>query len=233
MTRSPAAWRSPGPPRRRSGATTSSEPVRLRMGADEEPGRRAPVEAEEWRGRRHGAGCPRQVEAHRAVHADHGPLPAVRPGLREDLAALPGESGPVRGRVRPGLVQADAPGHGAARALPRPGGAGRRAHLAGPDPRGQSQADRREGHRRAQGQDPGVGPFGLAAGVDRLGVGVDLPGLRQARRCERRAHSPRAAEGLGRQPAGPAGEGAQDARGHPERVQQARSPAARRSRSPT
>ena len=32
------------------------EPVRLRMGADEEPGRCAPVEAEGRRGRRHGAG---------------------------------------------------------------------------------------------------------------------------------------------------------------------------------
>ena len=45
-------------------------------------------------------------------------------------------------------------------------------------------------------------------GLDRLGVGVDLPRLRQARRRERRAHPPRAAEGLGGQPARPAGEGA-------------------------
>jgi hypothetical protein len=44
--------------------------------------------------------------------------------------------------------------------------------------------------------------------------------LRQARRCERRAHSPRAAERVGSQPACPTGEGAQDAGGHPERVQQ-------------
>src|SRR4029077_18641404 len=52
------------------------------------------------------------------------------------------------------------------------------------------------------------------------GVGVELPGLEHARRADRGAHSPRAAEGLGGQPAGPAGEGAQDAGGHPERVQQ-------------
>ena len=64
------------------------EPVRLRMGTDEEPGRCASVAAEGWRRRRHGAGCPRPVEASRAGHADHGPLPAVRPGLRKDLAAL-------------------------------------------------------------------------------------------------------------------------------------------------
>ena len=94
------------------------EPVRLRVGADEEPGRCAPVDAEGRRGRRHGAACPRPVEAHRARHADHGPLAALRPGLREDLAALHGESGPVRGRLRPRLVQADAPRHGSrARAI--------------------------------------------------------------------------------------------------------------------
>ena len=39
------------------------EPVQLRMGADQEPGRRASVDAEEWRRRRHGAGRARPVEA--------------------------------------------------------------------------------------------------------------------------------------------------------------------------
>ena len=57
-------------------------------------------------------------------------------------------------------------------------------------------------------------------GFDRLGVGVHLPRLRQARRCQRCPHSSGAAEGLGSQPAGPTGEGAQDAGGHPGRVQQ-------------
>ena len=61
-------------------------------------------------------------------------------------------------------------------------------------------------------QDPRVGAVRLAAGVDGVGVGVDVPRLRQARRRERRAHPPRAAEGLGGQPAGAAGEGAGDAR---------------------
>ena len=70
-------------------------------------------------------------------------------------------------------------------------------------------------------------------GFHRLGVGVHVPWLRQARRRERRPHSSGAAEGLGSQPAGPTGEGAQDAGGHPERVQQHGSPAARRSRWPT
>ena len=47
--------------------------------------------------------------------ADDRPLAAVRPGLRADLAALPRAPGRVRGRVRPGLVQADPPRHGADR----------------------------------------------------------------------------------------------------------------------
>ena len=58
-----------------------------------------------------------------------------------------------------------------------------------------------QGHRRAQGQDPRLRAVGLRTGLDRLGVGVDLPRLRQARWRQRRAHSPRAAEGLGSQPA--------------------------------
>ena len=64
------------------------EPVRLRMGTDQEPGRRASVDTEEWRWRRYGAGCARSVEASRPIHADHGPRLAVRPGLRKDFAAL-------------------------------------------------------------------------------------------------------------------------------------------------
>ena len=42
------------------------------------------------------------------------------------------------------------------------------------------------------------------AGLDRLGLGLDLPRLGQARRRQRRAHPARAAEGLGGQPAGAA-----------------------------
>ena len=75
------------------------------------------------------------------------------------------------------------------------------------------------GHRVAQEEGAGVGPHGGPARLDRLGLGLDLPRLRQARRRQRRAHPPRAAEGLGRQPAGAAGAGAEDARGHPRRVQ--------------
>ena len=73
-----------------------------------------------------------------------------------------------------------------------------------PIPAGDSSADRRAGHRRAEGEDPRVRSDGVAARLDRLGVGVDVPRLRQARRRQRRAHPSRAAEGLGGQPAGPA-----------------------------
>ena len=59
----------------------------------------------------------------------------------------------------------------------------------------------------------GLTRFG--AGLDRLGLGVDVPRLRQAWRRQRRAHSPRAAEGLGSQPADATGQGAGQARRHP------------------
>ncbi len=65
------------------------QPVRLRVGADQEPGRRAPVA-----GRRtaRGAGTvPGRRRRRRAAadDADHRPRAALRPGLRADLPALP------------------------------------------------------------------------------------------------------------------------------------------------
>ncbi len=45
-------------------------PLRLRLGADQEPRRRAPVEAEGGRGRGHGARRPRRDEADRSVDVD-------------------------------------------------------------------------------------------------------------------------------------------------------------------
>ena len=86
---------------------------------------------------------------------------------------------------------------------------------------------------RSEGQDPRLGPVDPGAGRDRLGLGLDLPRLRQARRGQRRAHPPGAAEGLGVEPAGPAREGAGRAGGHPAGVQRRRRRAGRRCRSPT
>ena len=75
------------------------------------------------------------------------------------------------------------------------------------------------GHRRPEGENPRLRPRRLRARLDGLGVGVDVPRRRQARRSQRRAHSPCAAKGLGGQPAGPAREGAAEARSDPEGVQ--------------
>ena len=52
--------------------------------------------------------------------------------------ALLREPGPVRRRLRPGVVQADPPRHGPALALSRPGGAGRGTDLARPGARSRS-----------------------------------------------------------------------------------------------
>ncbi len=55
------------------------EPLRLRMGAHQEPGRRPPVAAEERRRRRHRPARARSVEADRPGHAHHRPRPPLRP----------------------------------------------------------------------------------------------------------------------------------------------------------
>ena len=105
-------------------------------------------------------------------------------------------------------------------ALPRPAGAEGDADLAGPDPaRSNHPLIDEKDVDRAEGEDPVVGSDDVAACVDRLGIGIDFPWLRQARRRERRAHPSRAAEGLGGQPAGPAQDGSAEARSDPEGVQ--------------
>ena len=92
---------------------------------------------------RHRARRPRPVDDPRPDVPDDGPRAAGRPGLRADLAALPGEPGPAGGRLRPGLVQADAPRHGPDPALPRTAGPPGGAALAGPGPRRRPRAGRR------------------------------------------------------------------------------------------
>jgi catalase-peroxidase len=99
------------------------ERVRLRMGTDQEPGGRPPVDPEKRCRCRDHSGRARPVQTAQSNHADHGPGAALRPDLRTDFPALPGESRPIGRRVRPRLVQADPPRHGAAVALPRPGNA--------------------------------------------------------------------------------------------------------------
>jgi catalase-peroxidase len=62
------------------------EPVQLRMGTDQEPGRRPPVGGQ---GRRRGDPARPWWRTAASDHADHRPVAALRPGLREDLAPLP------------------------------------------------------------------------------------------------------------------------------------------------
>ncbi len=193
--------------------------VQVRVGTDQEPRRRATV-ARQGRGAgRHDPRRARSVEEARADDDDGRHVAALRPGLREDLAPLPGPPGRICRRLRPRLVQADAPRHGAQEPVPRPRSAGRRPDLAGPGARRRPPADRRGRRRRAEGARARLGPVGERAGVHRLGLGLDLPRQRQARRRQRCAHPPGAAEGLGRQPAGATGQGAGGAGRHPGQLQ--------------
>ena len=73
---------------------------------------------------------------------------------------------------------------------------------------------------RAQGQNPCLGAVDPGTRLDRLGLGLYLPRLRQARWCERGAHSSCAAKRLGSQPAGPTEDCAADPGGNPKEVQQ-------------
>ena len=111
------------------------EPLQVRVGADREPGGRQAVAAEEPGGRGHRARRARPEQAARADDAHDRPVDAHGSGVRQDLQALPRQPGPARRRLRPRLVQAAAPRHGPARALPRPVGA-RAAAVAGPGAEG-------------------------------------------------------------------------------------------------
>ena len=168
----------------------------------------SPAGANQWRPKG-GAGGDMVPEAFgdgqaRAADADVGPGAARRPDLRADRPPFRRRPGGVRRRVRPRVVQAGPPRHGTARALPRPRGPVRGADLAGPGAGRRPRACRRRRHRRAQAGDPRLRPVGATARVDRVGVGLDLPRQRQARRRQRRAGPPRAAERLGGQQPRPA-----------------------------
>ena len=122
--------------------------------------------------------------------------------VRENFEALLRESGSVRRRICPGVVQADAPRYGPPVALSWPARSQGAAAVAGPHSRSGSPIDRRAGHCRPEGQDPRIRPFHLPAGHHGLGVCCNVPRQRQARWSERRAYSLGAAEELASQPAG-------------------------------
>ncbi len=132
-----AAWRAPGPPPRSRGTTSFFENL---FGYEWEL-TKSPAGAQQW--------MPTDRAAASAVPDAHDPSKRhapmmlttdlalrLRPDLRADLAALPREPGGVRRRVRQGVVQADAPRHGADLPVPRPAGSRGAAVVAGPRPAG-------------------------------------------------------------------------------------------------
>ena len=129
------------------------DPLRARVGALQEPGRCRPVGGQGLRGDH-----PRARRGWRqapADDADDRPVAADGPGLRGDLASLPGEPRPVRRRVRAGVVQADPPRHGPGRAATvGPEVPSRGAALAGPDPGTGAHRVRRDDRRRSSSRSP-------------------------------------------------------------------------------
>ena len=227
--RSPAASRSPGPPRHAVEQRLLRQPVRLRLGADQEPGRRASVGAE-------GAPAMHRPGRARSVEAQTPTMLTTDLALRMDPAyekisrrfhEHPEEFADAFARAWFKLTHRDM---------------GPRSRYLGPlvpkedliwqDPlpgASTSAVDAADiAALKAKILASGLTVSQLV--VDRLGLGLDLPRLRQARRRQRRAHPPRAAEGLGGQQPGAAREVLAGSRAI-QRVQRA-ARAARRSRSP-
>ena len=124
------------------------EPVRLRVGADQEPGRRQSVGGEGRRGR----SIPDALDPSKKRlpdDADHRPRAALRPGLREDLAPLPRESRTSSPTPSPAPGSSSPIATWARRSrylgplVPKED-----ADLAGPDPGRRPPAGRRQRHRR-------------------------------------------------------------------------------------
>ena len=186
------------------------EPVRLRVGADQEPRRRAPVAAEGRRRRRARSPGRRRTPTARpptmlttdlALRFD----PVYEPISRRFLEN-PDELADAFARAWFKLTHRDM---------------GPIARYLGPEvpdeeliwqdpvPAVDHELIGDGGRRRAQGaRSLESGLSVSAAGLDRVGVGLDVPRQRQARRRQRRAHPARAAERLGGQRPRRAREGA-------------------------
>ena len=124
-------------------------------------GRRQPVGRQGRRRCGHVPGSRRGRRGSPADDAHHRPVPALRPGLRADLAPVPRAPRRVRRRLRPRVVQADPPRHGPGPALPRPRGAHGGAALAGPGAGRRPRPGHRRRRRRAQGAGAGLRPHRL------------------------------------------------------------------------
>src|SRR3954467_14114859 len=168
--------------------------VQLRMGTDKEPGRCESVDAEKWRRQWSGSGCARSFKEARSVHADDGSSAALRPCLRKNLAPIFREPRPICRCIRACMVQTDTPRHGPSRPLPRPTRSEGRAAVAGSYSSSESCSHRRAGYRCSEGKDSRVWPDSFPVSVDSMGVGINFPRLRQARRGEWRAYSALAAK---------------------------------------
>ena len=232
-TRSPAASRSPGP----TTPTQWSNDFFDNLFGFEWELTKSPAGAHQWQpeGRRrrgHRARPRRRARRKRPpTMLTTDLVAALRPGLRADLAPLPREPGGVRRRVRPRLVQADAPRHGPDRTAT----SARRCRRRRCCGRTRSRPSTHElvdaadvAALKEQVLDSGL--LGLAAGLDRVGLGLDVPRQRQARRRQRRPDPPRAAERLGGQRPRRARHRAAHPRGRPGGLQRR---AASRSRWPT
>ena len=177
------------------------EPVRLRVGADQEPRRRAPVAAEGRRRRGHRARARRRARSARRRRCSRPTSRCAFDPVYEQISRRfhenPDEFADAFARAWFKLTHRDM---GPIAALPRPGGPGRDADLAGPGPRGRRTSSiGAEDIAALKAQILASGLSVSAAGLDRVGVGLDVPRQRQARRRQRRAHPPRAAERLGGQ----------------------------------
>src|SRR5271154_2732171 len=108
--------------------------IQVRVGTDQEPRRRTPVEAERQCRHGNGSGRPRSLQASPPGDADHRYFFASRSRVRKNLAALLRESNVACRCVCAGVVQADASRYGTARTLPRTGNSEGTTTLAGPCP---------------------------------------------------------------------------------------------------
>ena len=178
-TRSPVVSRAPGPTR--AGEVVPRllrEPVQLRVGADQEPGRRAAVDA---RGRSAADTVPDAhdaVEEARADHADHRPRAAVDPAygpISKRFHENPEEFAEAFAKAWYKLTHRDMGPITRVCSAPRCPEA---AAVAGPGAGRRSRADLVDSGTIAepQAQDPGVGPVHASQLVaDRLGLGRHLP----------------------------------------------------------
>ena len=114
------------------------KPARLRVGAGEGSWRCEAVDSQGCICGGHRAGCTRSVEKARPHDAHDGPRTGDGPDLCADCEALPRESGGACRRLRRGVVQANAPRHGAPNSVSWPVGSFRAAVVARPRPRRQS-----------------------------------------------------------------------------------------------